>query len=253
LAHEANNPVNFAINAARALDLSIRDLAQLSEQMGQLDWSCQDRLMEQLAELERLQDELGAADLSATAAELVEIVIDGLERTARLVGELRDFAKPGEGKRTSIDLAEGLEATLKLVAPTLVANDVDVDLQVSEEVPVIQGDSGALNQVFLNLIKNAAEAMEGQGGSIVVSLTEAAGEVCVVVADDGPGIAPEVQQRLFEPFYTTKGAGQGTGLGLSICRQIAEAHGGSLGFESTLGSGATFRLRIPFEERRQGL
>jgi len=253
VAHEANNPVNYAINAARALAGCLFDLNQVSEQLSQLEWTDRERLAEQLAELERLQDELGGGDFAETATELVGIVTDGLQRTAKLVGELRDFAKPGGGRRVPLDLREGLESTLKLVAKTLVEHDVDIDLQVPDEVPVVEGDSGALNQVFLNLIKNAAEAMEDEGGVVNVRLFEDAGALCVVVRDDGPGIAPEVQDRLFEPFFTTKGAGEGSGLGLSICRQIAQAHGGSLTAESTFGQGATFTLRLPIAARRGGV
>ena len=245
VAHEANNPVNFAINAARALQVSVADLRELSLLMGQLDWSDRDRLAEQLADLERLHDELGAGELADTASELVGIVTDGLERTAKLVGELREFAKPGEGTRMPLDLREGLESTLKLAAATLVEHGVDIDLQVPDEVPVVVGDSGALNQVLLNLIKNAAEAMEGEGGAVTVRLFEESGDLCVAVEDDGPGITPTAKERLFEPFFTTKEAGQGTGLGLSISRQIAQAHGGSLSAESELGSGSVFTLRLP--------
>ena len=103
----------------------------------------------------------------------------------------------------------------------------------------------ALNQVFLNLLKNAAEALDGTGGSIWVDASAVDGGIEIVFRDDGPGIEPAVRERLFEPFYTTKSAGRGTGLGLSISRQIAEAHGGRLEVESAEGEGSTFTLRLP--------
>jgi signal transduction histidine kinase len=110
------------------------------------------------------------------------------------------------------------------------------------------GNAGALNQVFLNLLKNAAEALEASGGSVsVVAAREGEGTLVVKVEDDGPGMTPEVRGRLFEPFFSTKGAGRGTGLGLSISRRIVKDLGGSIDVESTLGSGTRFFVRLPVE------
>ena len=108
-------------------------------------------------------------------------------------------------------------------------------------------DPGALNQVFLNLIKNSAESFEAGGGEIVVRLQHRAGEVMAEVQDDGPGIPEEVLPSLFEPFFTTKEGSGGTGLGLSISRGIVIAHGGRIEVESKVGEGALFRIFLPIE------
>jgi two-component system NtrC family sensor kinase len=102
-----------------------------------------------------------------------------------------------------------------------------------------------LNQVFLNLIKNAAEAFPPEGGSIRVSVRCDDGAVVVTVADDGPGIPEDARPLLFEPFFTTKAAGEGTGLGLSISQKIVVAHGGELEVDSEAGRGTRFSVRLP--------
>jgi two-component system NtrC family sensor kinase len=102
-----------------------------------------------------------------------------------------------------------------------------------------------LNQVFLNLLKNAAEALEGRGGTVWVSARREGDAVRVLVRDDGPGIAREALGRIFEPFHTTKAPGRGSGLGLSISRRIVADHGGTLEVESSPGAGATFSVRLP--------
>lgn len=108
-----------------------------------------------------------------------------------------------------------------------------------------------LNQVFLNLLKNAAEALEGRGGIVTVSAVVDGAWVVVRVRDDGPGVAPELHTKLFEPFYSTKEAGRGTGLGLSISRRIVNDHGGSIEVESAPGQGTTFSVRLPVGDRER--
>jgi two-component system NtrC family sensor kinase len=107
------------------------------------------------------------------------------------------------------------------------------------------------SEVFLNLLKNAAEALEDRGGSVALSAVVEGPWVVVRVRDDGPGVAPELHTKLFEPFYSTKEAGRGTGLGLSISRRIVNDHGGSIGVESAPGQGTTFTIRLPVGERER--
>ena len=122
---------------------------------------------------------------------------------------------------------------------------------VPADLPRVQGDPGALNQVFLNLIKNAAESFGDGEGSIQVEASADVGSVKIAVRDDGPGMTAEVRGRLFEPFFTTKHSGGSTGLGLSICRQIAEGHGGTLEVESEPGQGTVMTLVLPRDGMRQ--
>jgi signal transduction histidine kinase len=180
-------------------------------------------------------------------SELVAIAGEGLERTQRLVGDLRDFAAPGGSARGAVDLRRGLQSTAQLVAHVLRQSRVELRLDLPPELPAVEGDARALNQVFLNLLKNAAEALEGRGGTVWVSACQEGERVRVEVRDDGPGIAREAIPRVFEPFHSTKPAGRGTGLGLSISQRIVAEHGGSLELRSAPGEGASFTVLLPLD------
>jgi signal transduction histidine kinase len=127
---------------------------------------------------------------------------------------------------------------------TLMSAEVQVHADIPEGLPQIRGDVRALNQVFLNLLKNAAESFESGAGAVWVTARAEEGVVLVEIRDNGPGVAPEVAERLFEPFVTTK-AGRGSGLGLSISRRIVEEHGGRLELSSERGAGTHVVLRFP--------
>ena len=251
IAHEVNNPVNFATNALRALRTSLEDVSGLIEMVGVLDWGNLDKLSSQLEEFQAARDDLDVASLSATLGELIEIASDGLDRTSQLVSDLRDFAAPGRGDRTHVDLRQGVETTVQLLRAQLADAGAQVRIAIPHDLPTVHADPGALNQVFLNLLKNAAEALDGRGGEICVRASADERDVQLLhlqFEDDGTGIPPEVMDKLFQPFFTTKEAGRGTGLGLSMSRQIARAHGGDLSVESRVGAGTTFTLTLPIDD-----
>jgi signal transduction histidine kinase len=245
VAHEINNPVNFAMNAARTLRAVVDDVRVVAEQVRAIDPGDTDALRRQIDALETLRERLGFDESAETLAELTSIVTEGLERTAGLVGDLRDFAAPGSRELGPVDVARGLRTTLRLMGHTMVSAGVEIHTDIPEGLPEIRGDARALNQVFLNLLKNAAESFEHGAGAVhVAARVEGEDAVLVEIRDDGPGIAPEVRDRLFEPFVTTK-MGRGSGLGLSICKRIVEEHGGELQLESALGAGTRVTLRFP--------
>jgi signal transduction histidine kinase len=244
VAHEVNNPVNFALNALHALRSHVDEVASLGAKLAE-------RLRpEAQPNLDELREILGRAELATLVSELVElgeIVAEGLQRTSRLVGDLRDFAKPGDGASAQVDLAAGLRSTVQLVRRSFEAAGVALRVEVPSELASVRGDARALNQLVLNLLKNAVEAVP-RGGNVELRARSAGARVEVEVRDDGPGIPEEVLANLFRPFFTTKRAGQGSGLGLSISRRIAEQHGGSLDATSEPGRGACFRLVLPSAE-----
>ena len=247
IAHEVNNPVNFALNAARAMDATVKELRDLANRVTTLDFGDTEQLAREVEELRAEQQSGRADDLAATLVELSEIVSDGLKRTHVLVRDLRDFAAASQSDErvAGCDLGKGLRSTIQLLKYGLKERNASIELDIEEGVPTICGDSGALNQVFLNLIKNAAEAFSPEGGSIRVSLHCDDGTVVVTVADDGPGIPEDARPLLFEPFFTTKAAGEGAGLGLSISRKIVVAHGGELEVSSEVDRGTRFSVRLP--------
>jgi signal transduction histidine kinase len=248
IAHEVNNPVNFALNAVRAMKVSLVDLQQLGSQLEAIDWEDTQKRRAQIDELHRLEQELGVGELIETLGELSGIISEGLGRTQSLVGDLRDFAAPGSrGETASVDIAKGLTSTAHLLKSALRDANAELELVLPAGLPRVLGDPGALNQVFLNLIKNAAESVAGGPGSVRVEASVRDGSLRVSVSDDGAGMSPEVQQQLFEPFFTTKEGGRGTGLGLSICQQIVERHGGTIEVSSTEASGTTMTVTLPIE------
>jgi signal transduction histidine kinase len=249
IAHEVNNPVNFASNALRTLRSEVEQVESVVAQLAEMDWQDESRLKGQLAQLHKLRSELGFDEVAGSLSELASIVAEGLERTTRLVGDLRDFAAPGDGPRADIDLHRGLESTLHLMNHRLRDASVQLVLDFADELPPIAGDAGALNQVFLNLLKNATEALEGRAGTVTLSTRLEEASILVEIRDDGPGIAPEDLAQVFEPFYSTKSAGRGTGLGLSMSKRIVMEHGGSIEVVSLPGEGTAFSVRLPIRGR----
>jgi len=246
VAHEVNNPVNFALNAVRMLKVHVEGMAAVAQGLASLDLDDPSKLPGQTKLLLGLRDQLGVEDMAHDVAELVSIASEGLERTQRLVGDLKDFAAPGRSAGGPVDVARGLRSTLQLLAHTLASAGVRVEAQVAVQLPFVRGDAAALNQVWLNLLKNAGEALETRGGTISVEARSEGREIVVQIRDDGPGVSDEVRARLFQPFVSTKEAGRGTGLGLSICHRIVTEHGGTL--ELTSGAGTVFTIRLPTEE-----
>jgi signal transduction histidine kinase len=250
VAHEVNNPVNYALNALKMLRDRVDGVRRVAEGLTALDLRDPTKLAAQAEALVRLRDEIGLEETAAEVAELAQIAGDGLGRTQRLVGDLRELAGPRRGEPVSVDLVRGVVSTVQLVRHSLERAGVRIETRVADDLPRVRGDAGALSQVILNLLKNAADVLETAGGRIEVAAFAEGADVVVEVRDDGPGVSEAVRARLFEPFVSTKEAGRGSGLGLSICHRIVSEHGGTITLEaSPEGSGAVFRVRLPAEER----
>ncbi len=245
VAHEVNNPVNFALNAARALTRTADEMRQVVEPLAKLDAQRPEDLARQAEKLLQQLPDLDFEEVVQDLAELSGIVTDGLERTSRLVGDLRDFTRSDGTGTAPVDVRKGLRSTLLLLEQTFEEEHIEVTTRFDEQPPLVLGDAGALNQVFLNLIKNAVEAFAGMGGKIEVDAREEGSEVVIEVRDDGPGIPGHVLNRLFEPFVTTKETGRGSGLGLSISLSIVEEHGGAIDLHPREGRGTLARVSLP--------
>jgi signal transduction histidine kinase len=173
---------------------------------------------------------------------LVDESLVGLERINEIVTTLKDFSRVDRAQVDAVDLHHCIDSTL-VIAHNVVKHKAEV-IKNYAPLPPVKCSPSQINQVLLNLIMNAAQAIEVQGHIWITTRTDG-DAVCIDIRDDGPGISLAVQARLFEPFFTTKPAGQGTGLGLSICKKIMQAHGGTVGLVSELGKGTTFTLRLP--------
>ena len=163
---------------------------------------------------------------------------------AEIVGNLKDFSRLDRSKVTSFNINDGLQSTLLLAKHLLKSITVD---RVFGQISSIVCSPSQINQVFLNLITNAAQAMGDHPGKITLTSRNEADGVVVEVADNGSGIPPEVLPKIFDPFFSTKEVGKGTGLGLSISYKIVQEHGGRIDVHSEVGKGTRFTVWLPLK------
>lgn len=252
IAHEVNNPVNFAFNAVRALLGHVKEIQRVTRAIAELDPDRGDDLASGVAEVQFLQEQIGFDDITGSFDELGRIAIEGLERTTRLVGDFRDFARPrNRGGDDSVDLRRVIDSTLLLVSHNLKSAGINVELTVDDPLPDVPGDARALAQVILNLITNGIDSLEGRRGTIWIDAVAIADGVRLQIRDDGPGIDPRIMKSLFEPFSSTKDSSRNSGLGLSICRRIVVQHGGTIEALRPDEGGACFRITLPRATRPQ--
>jgi signal transduction histidine kinase len=186
--------------------------------------------------------------LSATVAggELLREIEGGSARISELVGAIKTYTHMDKAASKRVDVHAGLNSTLIMLAHKLKEGDVEVVRDYEKDLPHVCGHAGELNQVWMNLLDNAIDAVGGRG-RITVRTASENGRVLVEVSDDGPGIPEEVRERIFEPFYTTKDVGEGTGLGLDISyRVVVEDHGGDIRVFSEPGD-TRFQVRLPVD------
>ncbi len=201
-----------------------------------------------LAAIRGMLDLVQAGDLDRDEeGEFVLRIQRETERIHHTIRDLLDFSRhePGQGRiESSASLAEVVEDTVKLVDRQSRFREIALELAVDQSLPRVRGDHERLRQLLLNLLFNAADALSGRG-KIEVSATGANERVQLVVSDDGPGIDGEILDQVFDPFVTTKPAGQGTGLGLAVCHTIVDQLGGSIRAENRAGGGASFEVSLP--------
>jgi signal transduction histidine kinase len=190
--------------------------------------------------LQRVEDRLSAEELGE-GRELIGESLEGVDRVAAIVRDVKGFAHAGSPQPEAVDLAPLLDSVLRVAGPELRHARVEV---VHGEVPAVRGAPQELKQVFLNLVVNAAQAVE-RGGGVRIHTREEGERVVVSVEDEGCGIACEILERIFDPFFTTKPVGKGTGLGLSISYEIVRRHGGQMAVSSTPGRGTKVRVELP--------
>ena len=250
IAHEINTPVQFVNDNVQFLQLAFGDLVGLFDKHRQLRTAAatgqvSPGLLREVDEAER------AADLGYLLENVPKAVVrsvEGLERVASIVRSLKEFAHPEGKERAEADLNRALASTLT-VARNEYRHVAEVETDYGE-LPPVWCFLGELNQVFLNVIVNAAHAIgealrgkEGELGLIRVETRRDGDSVRISISDTGTGMSPEVQERIFDPFFTTKEVGKGTGQGLAIARAVVvDKHGGTL---SAVGCGSTFKIRIP--------
>lgn len=239
VAHEVNNPIGFVNSNLCTLKKYVADLLELNAAYEHLESELPATASEQIKALKaRIDLPFVREDMPALIAES----IDGTTRVRRIVQDLRDFSRAGDSEWHTVDVHAGLESTLNVVW-----NEIKYKAEVERdygELPQIECLPSQLNQVFLNLLVNAAQAIDERG---VITLRTRCDDtyVSICVRDTGSGIPPELLDRIFDPFFTTKPVGKGTGLGLSVTYGIVEKHGGRIEVDSVPGQGSAFTIRLP--------
>jgi two-component system NtrC family sensor kinase len=240
IAHELNNPINFVYGNVDFLAQYLRDLLALCDLYDRAELPEDTR---RLAEAHKRAVEYDF--LRKDVEKLLRSIRAGAERTASIVRDLKTFSHAGTADFQPADLLAGLETTLNLIHP-LLKNRITVHRDF-ETLPRIDCQAGHLNQVFMNVLTNAAQAVPGEG-HIWITARLRGDRVVITVKDSGPGIPAAVLPQIFEPFFTTKEVGLGTGLGLAISLGVVRAHGGTIDVESPPGEGATFRIELPIHQ-----
>lgn len=240
IAHELNNPINFVHG-------NLPYLTQYFTEMKALI-ACFDELPPEHQKLaqeakRKINYDFVITDLDNIIADLVE----GTERIRQIIRNLRSFSRLDEAELKEASVEEGIESTIKILSQYYGRDKIMVEQHFCG-LPYLLCYPGKLNQVWMNLLSNAAQALEGRSNPRVIIRTQLESDTFLVsIEDNGPGITSPDQSKIFEPFFTTKPVGQGTGLGLSISHSIVERHGGRIWFESEAGKGTKFLVRLPLK------
>jgi signal transduction histidine kinase len=251
VAHEINNPINFIHGNLRHAEQYIRDLLKLVELYQQSEGQDQAAIQAyaQSIDLEYLQDDL---------SKILKSMQVGTDRVREIVLSLRNFSRLDESDFKAVDLHEGLDSTLLLLSHRIKKNTAIIkDYGI---LPLVECYPAQLNQVFMNLLVNAIDALEEMPAAESSTLQiktqfephdESNGKapnVIIQISDNGAGISPQYQAKIFDPFFTTKEVGKGTGLGLAICYQVIQKHHGTIALTSQVGQGTTFTLTLPIHQ-----
>ncbi len=258
VAHEINNPTGFIGSNLKTLQNYQSKMTELidcyRDLVGKLrESSCFARLepdiKKALSHLESFERENDIQYLMEDSIDLVKDCSEGAMRIKKIVSDLKALAHPGDDRVRMVDVNKGLASTLNVVQKELKYKAVV--RQEFGKIPTIWGYPQELNQVFMNILINAAQAIEGRG-HILVRTRVTDDQVEVMIQDDGSGVAPENIPRLFEPFFTTKEVGKGTGLGLHIAYDIVKKHRGTIEVQSEWGKGTAFTVRLPVSTEDHG-
>lgn len=257
ITHEINTPTQYVGDNLRFLQDAFSDVGTLLEQYQRLlEASKTGAVTHDL--IRQVETAAAATEVGYLAEEIPKAIqqsLEGIDRVVHIVRAMKEFAHPGTADKTLVDLNKSIESTI-MVARNEWKYVADLVMRLDPELPPVPCLAGDINQVVLNIIVNAAQAIAevvGDGsrgkGTITVSTRRDKDWAEVRISDTGPGIPDAIRERVFDPFFTTKEVGRGTGQGLAISRGIVvEKLGGSITFETEAGTGTTFIVRLPIEE-----
>jgi two-component system NtrC family sensor kinase len=251
VAHEINNPLAYIGNNLAVLERDTGSLLTLVATYEKANDLLASSRPELLGEIDRLNEECDFPYIKGNLDKILRSTRQGVTRVAEIVHNLRDFARLDRAAVDQIDIHEALSSALEMIRGRLHRRHISVEEEKSE-LPLVSASPVQINQVFLNLLINAMQAIEAthqEDGRIIIRTQCNTKDVIIEIVDNGCGIPAEVLPQIFDPFFTTKTVGDGTGLGLSITHGIVQDHGGRMEVESTPGRGTCFRVILPVSRR----
>lgn len=247
VAHEINNPIGYVQSNLSSLEKYLHDLLEMLSAYESVEAAMSGSGVALSAQLQERKAALDVDFIKEDLPHLMSESREGIQRVKKIVQDLKDFSRVDNAVEwVFTDLHKCIESTLNIVY-----NEIKYKADVTKEycvLPDIECLPSQLNQVFMNLLVNAAHATEGPRGTITLRTGMADESVWIEIADTGKGISPENLKRIFDPFFTTKPVGQGTGLGLSLSYGIVQKHHGRIEVQSTVGHGTTFRITLPLKQ-----
>lgn len=232
VAHEINNPIGFIRSNLNSASDYLRRIAQLGSIVGKTSGDVAAAWRK--ADMDFVLEDFG---------DLLQESMDGADRVARIVADLKEFSNVDRPQEEAVSINESVRAVCN-IAQSQITGYAELELALGD-LPLLTGQQGHINQLLLNLLVNALQAVEGRQGLIRIETAHKDGEIRIAISDNGCGITPENLTRIFDPFFTTHDVGKGTGLGLSVSRDIAQAHGGRIEVESQPDKGSTFTVYLP--------
>ncbi len=241
LAHEMNNPANYIYGNIDFLQKFIKDIESVLAEYMKLD-------LPEDHKIKKIREELDIDKKLEELGGLVKYVKEGATRISDIVRDLRFFVGKDEPELQKIDIHKNIETTLNLLH-----NKTKDRIKIRKEfgnIPEIKGSSSQLNQVFMNILSNAADAIPEEGIITIETKMKDNNNLIIKISDTGEGISLENQTRIFDPFFTTRTKEQGMGLGLSISKKVIEKHNGTIEVDSHVGEGTTFTVTLPIKSKR---
>lgn len=246
IAHEINNPINFVTSNIKPLQLDINDLDEVISRYEKLNFN--EDIKPQLEKIDSFKRQIDLPFVRDEIKSLLSGIGEGAKRTAEIIRSLKNFSRLDENDTKPVNIAEGLDSTLILIRSTFPPN-----LKIIKDyspIPDVECLPGKINQVFMNLITNAIQAIkvkehQNEEEQIILKIWQEDNLAKISIKDSGTGMSEAIKQKIFEPFFTTKDVGEGTGLGLSIAFRIIENHHGSIDVVTKVNEGTDFIINLP--------
>ena len=246
--HEINNPINFIYGNMTHLSNYSNDLIKIIDTLKEYT---DDLSPEHKQALEELMQEVDYEFLKDDLPDLIRSCKEGTERTKNIILDLKDFSRLEEIALTSVDLPKEFDTTLNILHNKF-KHKITVHKEFEENLPKVEAYGGQLNQVFMNILDNAAFAIDEQEhGDVWIRIKTDNGNAIIEIEDNGKGMDEKTANKIFDPFFTTKPVGQGTGLGMSISYKVVKNHQGNIRVDSEVGKGTKFTITLPINRAQE--